>query len=301
MAQPVDLNLIYALSVLLDEGSVSNASYKLNLSKPAVSRILARIREQFNDPILVRAGRNLVPTPRALELREQIQPILDMCAGLNADRDFSPAKQERVFTIRANNVFMGAMAGDLLDSLRAQSPNSIFKFIAEVSANDDVLRRGQADLVIGSYPRWQPETKVQSLFTSCFKAVVRKDHPIIGKVTAENLVQYSHISVSRRGEGRGPIDEALQALGLVRPIHIIMPGFHSALFLLPDSDFILPLPIHVINSLKRVPIEYSVIDLPLDLPPVEISQAWHPRFDNDPGHRWLRQEIRKYFQPETII
>ncbi|WP_440590026.1 LysR family transcriptional regulator [Providencia vermicola] len=247
MPQKVDFNLIYALNLLLEEGSVVGAAEKMNLSAPAMSRILGRIREQFNDPIMVRAGKNLVPTPRALELKQRLTQIIEQAEALIQPSEiFDPKTLERTFTIRANDIFIGALGGGLLETLREMAPRSSLKFIAESDIDDDALRTGKVDLVIGSSRNWHPEIKAQSLFTSTFQALVRPNHPIIRNVTPETLTHYPHISVSRRGRTQGPIDDALRDLGLQRNVVLTLPSFHSAMMLTMKSDYILPLPRHVL-------------------------------------------------------
>lgn len=296
MPQKIDFNLIYALNLLLEEGSVNAAAEKMNLSAPAMSRILGRIREQFNDPIMVRAGRNLVPTPRALELKQQLGHIIAQAEALvEPNGTFDPHTLERTFVIRANDIFIGALGGGLLEMLREMAPLSSLKFIAESDIDDDALRSGKVDLVIGSSRNWHPEIKAQSLFTSTFQALVREGHPIIGQVTPETLTDYPHISVSRRGLTQGPIDDALRDLGLVRKVALTLPGFHSAMMLTMKSDYILPLPRHVLQGVSSINLPLVEIDLPLELESVFIVQAWHPRLDRDPAHQWLRHTIKQYF------
>nr|WP_314266627.1 LysR family transcriptional regulator [uncultured Moellerella sp.] len=296
MPQKIDFNLIYALNLLLEEGSVGGAAEKMNLSAPAMSRILGRIRDQFNDPIMVRAGRNLVPTPRALELKQQLRGIIAQAEALiEPSESFCPNTLERTFIIRANDIFIGALGGGLLEELREMAPLSSLQFIAENDIDDDTLRSGKVDLVIGSSGNWHPEIKAQSLFTSAFQALVRQGHPIIGQVTPETLTHYPHISVSRRGRTQGPIDDALRDLGLKRNVALTLPGFHSAMMLTMKSDYILPLPRHVLKAVSCINLPLVEIDLPLELEPVFIVQAWHPRLDRDPAHQWLRQTIKQFF------
>ncbi|HBO23385.1 MULTISPECIES: LysR family transcriptional regulator [unclassified Providencia] len=296
MPQKIDFNLIYALNLLLEEGSVGGAAEKMNLSAPAMSRILGRIREQFNDPIMVRAGRKLVPTPRALELKQQLSSLIAQAEALiEPNEAFNPLRLERTFTIRANDIFIGALGGGLLEGLREKAPLSSLKFIAESDIDDDGLRSGKVDLVIGSSQNWHPEIKAQSLFTSTFQALVRQGHPIIGQVTPESLTHYPHISVSRRGLTQGPIDDALRDLGLQRNVALTLPGFHSAMMLTMKSDYILPLPRHVLQGVKSINLPLVEIDLPLELESVFIVQAWHPRLDRDSAHQWLRQTIKQFF------
>lgn len=170
MPQKIDFNLIYALNLLLEEGSVSGAAEKMNLSAPAMSRILGRIRRQFDDPIMVRAGKHLVPTPRALELKRQLGEIIEQAAALIAPNDaFEPGKLTRTFTIRANDIFIGALAGGLLETLRDMAPLSGLKFIAESDGEDDALRSGKVDLVIGSSRDWHRKSRRRACSPAPFR------------------------------------------------------------------------------------------------------------------------------------
>ena len=138
-----------------------------------------------------------------------------------------------------------------------------------------------------------PEVKVQTLFSTHFVGLVRDDHPLFDEeITAERYAGFSHISVSRRGIARGPIDTALNALGLERRVAVIAPSFHAAMFALPDSDLILPVPKEALLSVRRLGLKLRSFTLPIPLPTLMLTQAWHPRFDKDPAHRWMRETLK---------
>lgn len=299
-----DLNLLVALDALLDEGSVVGAARRMNLSAAAMSRTLTRIRTAVGDPILVRAGRGLVPTPKAIALRDQVRQVIEQAGQLfNTPKHVDLASLERSFNLRANDVFIAPFGAPLLNCLREQAPRTVLRFVPEGEGDDEdqALRDGRLDLYISATRDLGPEIKIQHLFATRFHGLARADHPIFAaEITAERFAAYEQISVSRRGRARGPIDEALVALGLQRRVAMITPSFHSALFSLPDSDLLLPLPEHLLISVERLGLPLRSFKLPVAVAPVKVMQAWHPRFDHDPAHRWLRETLKALCERYTV-
>ncbi|ABZ00465.1 TPA: LysR family transcriptional regulator [Pseudomonas putida] len=290
-----DMNLLVALDVLLDEGSVVGAAQRMNLSPAAMSRTLGRIREAMGDPILVRAGRGLVPTPRALALREQVHGLVEQAGQVFRSRDdVDLVNLDRAFNIRTNDLFIALYGAQLLSMMLAQAPRTVLRFVPEGSGDDDaVLRNGHIDLIISSAVELGPEIKVQSLFSTYFVGLARVGHPIFdAPITPERFAAYPQISVSRRGRANGPIDVALANHKVERRVALITTSFHSAMFSLPDSDLILPIPANILNSVQRLKLPLRSFEIPVPLEKVNVKQAWHPRFDNDPAHRWLRQTLK---------
>ncbi|NII06753.1 LysR family transcriptional regulator [Luteibacter anthropi] len=295
MAAP-DLNLLIALDALLTEGSVAGAARRMNLSAPAMSRTLGRIRDALGDPVFVQSGRTMVPTPRALEMRERVrQAVEDASALLAPGIDVDLTGIERRFAVRANDIFVGMYAGRLLDTMSREMPRATLRFTPEEDDIDgEALRSGRIDLLVNPFRPVGPEMRVQPLFSTRFVGVARKGHPFFdGPVTAERFVQWQHIGVSRRGRARGPIDDALEALGLARQVPLVVPTPYAGAFALLDSDLLLPLPNQLAEGVLRAGLDVQLFELPVPLEPVDISQTWHPRWQNDPAHRWLRRTIRQ--------
>ena len=288
-----DLNLIIALDALLEEGSVTGAARRMNLSPPAMSRTLTRIRDQLGDAILVKNGRKMVPTPRALVLREQIHQTMENAIQLlQPESVLDLASLDRTFSLHANDVFISAFGGQLLARLRQQAPNVGLRFTPENGSDEDSLRDGKVDLYISAMRPMPEDIHVQSLFSTRFMGLAREDHPIFSApVTPQRFAAYEQISVSRRGRARGPIDKCLAEAGLVRTVSLVVPTFHSGVFSLGNSDLILPLPDHVVSAVLQMGIKARAFPLPLALESIPIIQAWHPRFQNDAAHRWLRRII----------
>ena len=287
-----DLNLLVTLDVLLAEGSVARAAKRLRLSPSAMSRALARLRETTGDPLLVRAGRGLVPTPRALELRARVgQLVEDAEAVLRPAEMLDLGKLVRTFTLRTSEGFVETFGPDLIARAGREAPGVRLRFVLKPDKESAALRDGSVDLETGAVGRTTgPEVRAVGLFRDRFIGVVRTGHPLShGEITPARYAAGQHIGVSRRGLDKGPIDEALVPFGLQREIVTIVGGFSSALALARASDLIACVPERHTRSLRA---GMHSFPLPVSPPEVTVSLLWHPRLDADPAHRWLRGCVR---------
>ena len=296
-----DLNLLPALDALLGESSVAGAARKLGLSASAMSRTLARLRAATADPLLVRAGRRLVPTPHAAELRERVRNLtLETRAVLRpAVKELDLASLERTFTIRANDGFVETCAAKLIAAVTGHSPYVRLHFAPKPDKDVRPLRDGLIDLEVGVMGESAPEVRVQALFRDRFVGVVRKGHTLagLGKVTAKRYAACGHVVASRRGRANGPVDDALLAIGLTRIVSAVVPSFAAALAVARSSELVALLPLSFVNGLREGQNEglastMHVFPLPVRTESITVSQMWHPRMDNDAGHRWLRTVMR---------
>jgi DNA-binding transcriptional LysR family regulator len=291
MSKP-DLNLLFTLDALLAEGSVARAARRLRLSPSAMSRSLARLRQTTGDPLLVRAGRGLVPTPRALELRERVgQLVHDAEAVLRPARKLALRQLVRTFTLRTSEGFVENFGPELVARIGKEAPGVRLHFAQKPDKDSTSLRDAVVDLetgVVGTTTA--PELRVQALFRDRFIGVVRMGHPLgRGEITPARYAAGRHIMVSRRGLDRGPIDEALDALGLKREIATIVAGFSTALALARASDLIASVPEKHTGILRA---GMHSFPLPVPTPEITVSLIWHPRLDADPAHRWLRGLVK---------
>jgi DNA-binding transcriptional LysR family regulator len=291
----IDLNLLIALDALLTEGSVLGAAQRMNLSPPAMSRTLGRIRRTFGDEILVRAGREMMPTPRALELRSRVRALLeDAQAVMRPDADLDPSTLARSFTIRASDYVAGVFGVPLQVIATREAPQVTLRFADQGKEDVSALREGRIDLDVGVLGDIGPEIRVQTLLRDRFVAVLRRGHPLLkGRMTARRFAAAAHVSASRRGLNRGPIDDALAALGLSREVKFVVPGFHAAMLTAAASDIVASVPLAVAATAERLGLQIRHVDLPVATPEIAIAQAWHPRFDKDAGHRWLHTAVRR--------
>ncbi|MFY1982449.1 LysR family transcriptional regulator [Achromobacter xylosoxidans] len=292
MSRP-DLNLLLTLDVLLTECNVARAARRLHLSPSAMSRALARLRDTTGDPLLVRAGRGLVPTPRAQELREQVSRLVQEAQGVLRPAELlDPSRLSRHFTLRTSDGFVEYFGPALIALAQREAPGVRLRFAQKPDKDSAPLRDGSVDLetgVIGAAS--SPEIRTRALFRDRFIGVVRAGHPLArGKVTAARYAAGQHVLVSRRGLDKGPIDEGLRALGLAREIAVIVAGFSDALSLARGSDLIASVPERHTGNLRAGMHSFA---LPVEVPALTVSMLWHPRMDADPAHRWLRECVRQ--------
>lgn len=292
MSRP-DFNLLVTLDVLLAEGNVARAAKRLRLSPSAMSRALARLRETTGDPLLVRAGRGLVPTPRALELRERVGQLVQ-----EAEMVLRPAEQldisrvVRTFTLRTSEGFVENFGPALIARVGSEAPGVRLRFLPKPDKESAPLREGAVDLETGVVGKTTgPEVRMQALFRDRFVGVVRAGHPLAkGAITLERYLSGRHVLVSRTGDATGPIDEALRALDREREIATIVGGFAAALALARNSDLIASVPERHSGNLRD---GMHSFPLPAPVPEITVSLLWHPRMHADAAHRWLRTCVRE--------
>ncbi len=292
MSRP-DLNLLVTLDVLLAEGSVAKAARRLRLSPSAMSRALARLRDVTGDPLLVRAGRGLVPTPRAVELRERVGQVVQEAEALLRPAEILDLKTlVRTFTLRNREGFVDTYGPALLARVALEAPGVKLRFVPKPDKESTPLRDGIVDLetgVIGE--ETGPEVRAQALFRDRFIGIVRDGHPLLdGPITPERYAGGGHILVSRGRRDSGPVDEALALKGLSRTIAVTVPSFTEAVTLARNSDLIAQVSDRSTASFRD---GVTAFALPVDLPDFTVSLLWHPRMDADPAHRWLRACLRE--------
>ncbi|MFC9847866.1 LysR family transcriptional regulator [Streptomyces sp. NPDC060223] len=292
----VDVRLLPALDALLQEGSVTGAAERLAVSAPAMSRALSKIRHALGDPVLVRAGRGLVPTPRALELRPKVRALMRAAEDILTPRCREDVAQiSRMLTIVADEAFAAVLAPALLCRASVDVPLARFTFTVESTHGSAPLREGTVDIEVGIIDEASPELCIEPLFTDRFVGVARTGHPLRERaVTAQAFAAARHVSVSRKGRMTGPIDVALHELGLRREVVASVPNYGEALLMLPSTDFVTAMPRSLAASAQKS-LGIEVFDLPVRTDPISICQAWHPRHETEPMHVWLRQAIRSAF------
>lgn len=292
-----DLSLLPALDALLTEASVSRAARKMGLSPSAMSRTLDRLRAMTGDALLVRAGRGLVLTPRAEALRNRVRLVTDDALSL-----FKPEaealdldKLRRVFTIRANDGFVETIGATLVAAVQEAAPGVRLRFRPKPDKNVRALREGDVDLEIGVLGDSGPEIRIQALFRESFIGAVRRGHPLLdAPITPQRYAQCEHVVASRRGGDTGPVDLSLSELGLVRAVIAVVPSFSSALAFAINSDLVAQLPRSFAVARLRAfgsKGSFEIFNLPVTVEDITVSQMWHPRFDADAEHRWLRSVV----------
>lgn len=287
-----DLNLLFTLNAVLAEGSVVKAAQRLQLSPSAMSRALTRVRDTIGDPLLVRAGRGLVPTPRALELRDRVDQLLQEAqAILRPSKAPDLRRIVRAFTVRTSEGFVETFGPDLVRGVLKAAPGVQLRFLARQTRDGAGLRDGTVDLETGVVDQTtSPELRQLPLFTDRLVGVVRTAHPLrSGRVTPARYASAVHIGVSRQTVDKGWVEDALAALGLERTVVTTVSGFATAIALARASNLVATVPERHTAALRRGAHTFL---LPFKLPSLTVSMIWHPRMHADPVHEWLRGCVR---------
>ena len=288
----VDLNLLVALDALLAERSVSRAAARLHLSQPATSALLARLRELFGDPLLLRSARGMLATPRALELLGPVRQVLDEVDALIQPRAaFDPARATHTFTLSASDYVEYTLLPKLVDHLERAAPGvslAVRPLDLELVAKQ--MESGEVDLCVTGLHNAPATMRVRPLYTERIVSVVRRDHPGVGaQLTLDTFCSLDHIQVSVRGSGiSARIDEALATVGRKRRSRLAVPHFLLVPQIVARSDMISALP-------QRLALGYAamldIFEPPLEIPGFTVGAIWHERTQRDPAQQWLRDVL----------
>ncbi|MCX5271051.1 LysR family transcriptional regulator [Streptomyces virginiae] len=300
----LDLNLLTALDALLEEGSVSGAAARLHVTSPAMSRSLGRIRKATGDQILVRTGRSMVPTTRALAMRAEVHALVQQANHLlSAQQELDLAALERVFTVRWHDALTAACGTTLIGAVHRLAPGVRLRLSAESGTDDAELRRGEVDLESSAGAPTLPDIRHRLVGRDRLIVAVRPGHPLTeGPLSLARYAAAEHVTVSRRGSLSDPIDDALTAHGLERRVVAAGPTAAFALQLALDTDLVVTLP-DAVTRTARDRLGLVSLSPPLPLPDVPLYLLWHQRYDDDRAHSWLRdlatETVRALFTPPT--
>ncbi|MFO0448734.1 MAG: LysR family transcriptional regulator [Pseudomonadota bacterium] len=284
-----DLHLLMSLDALLQEGNVTRAAKRLGRSTPATSRALDRIRQRLGDPLLVRAGRSLVLTPRAEQLKPEVARLVaEARRVLAAAAGFAPATLARTFTVHATDHVLLLLGPTIDRLLRAEAPGVTLRFLPSVAEDWLPLREGAADLSICLFGHFPDEFLTKQLFADGFVCAVREGHPRVGAtLTLDEYLALDHLVVAPLGKPSF-VDAMLAERGLRRRIRCTVPYFLAGLLLAAAGDDVLTVSARAAHALAPR-LGLRLLPPPLPLPDYTLNLLWHPRVDNDPAHRWLRE------------
>jgi DNA-binding transcriptional LysR family regulator len=292
-----DLNLLVAFKVLMEEASVSRAAERMCISQSAMSHVLQRLRQQLDDPVLVRTPKGMTPTPRALSLNGPICALLgEIERVIQPPEEFAPGASQKRFVIAASDYVEFTLLPPLVEKLGRQAPNveilvkQLNGRIPESEINDDAI-----DMAIGFDVILDPPSYLQTeeLFSEKIISVVRKDHPdFLGdSMSLDQFLAARHMLMSRRASGAGIIDDWLEQRGLTRKISLIVPNFLAAPWIVARTDLVLSLPARIGDCLARVA-PLKTFQLPISLPDYKLTMVWHSARNKEPAHVWFRRQIR---------
>ncbi|MEQ1580960.1 MAG: LysR family transcriptional regulator [Steroidobacteraceae bacterium] len=288
----LDLNLLLTLHVLIEERQVSRAASRLGLTQPAVSHALGRLREQFGDPLLVRRGKEMVLTPRALDLAGPLRQVLSSIQEMTGPAGFDPRKARGTLRIATTDYGLAIVLPHVLSELAQAAPQLSIAYSDLSEEMFGQLKNGFLDIALTGQASYR-DMQSEPLFTERFVLVTRADHPLVGRpMTVEDFVAWPHVMIDVVHSRLHDIDARLERMNKRRHIALRMPHFHAAAFFAQKSDLIVPV-------LERVALLYvKSLGLAIHQPPPELDlgrfdyvQLWHERRNNDPLHRWVRKLI----------
>ena len=299
----VDLNLLVYLDALLRERNVTQAANKLNLSQPAMSNGLRRLRELFDDPLLVRTSEGMTPTERALELEPIVREVLSKVDhAVQPRKDFNAAESSRVFRIMASDYAESTLFPTVLGKLRELAPGITLDIMTPSDVSFLDVERGKVDMLINRFDSMPQSFHQIHLWNDSFTCVLSPHNPVLEDWTLENYLLANHVWVSKTGMGVGVgvdpsdvqrlgwVDAALDKLGKKRQIRVFTRHYQAAMTLAEQNDLIVTLPTRA-AELKLDNPRVVLREPPLDIPPLELKMAWSPLLQHNPANKWLRKII----------
>ena len=289
----IDLNLLVLLDALIEHHNVTRAADRMQMSQPAMSRALGRLRKLLNDPILVRGGEGLRPTPRAIALHPQLKQLLHDITHLVSDTPFSPEDLTGCITLAATDHTTIVLLPKLITAIAQTAPQLEVKVIPLFNLGADSLHDGRVDLAFGVSQTPLPSHICQEpLYEDAYITLMRRQHPAAQHLSIETFAALNHVQVSAAGNSRGSaVDTALETLSLHRRVVLQLPSFITALAVVAESDFIVTLPSAIA---ERYSDQYDLvaIETPVHCPPITHISIWSEVRDADPAHQWLRHLVR---------
>ncbi len=299
----IDLNLLVYLDALLRERNVTQAANQLNLSQPAMSNGLRRLRELFDDPLLVRTSDGMTPTERALELEPIVREVLSKIDHAVQPRTaFEPGSADRVFRIMASDYAEATLLPSVLSKLRTAAPGVTLDIMTPSDVSFLDVERGKVDMVINRFDSMPQSFHQIHLWDDSFTCVLRPQNPVLEDFTLDSYLEAKHVWVSKTGMGVGVgvdpsdvqrlgwVDAALNNLGKKRQIRVFTRHYQAAMTLAEQSDLIVTLPTRAALLKKDNP-RVVLRAPPLEIPPLELKMAWSPLLQHNPANKWLRKLI----------
>ena len=296
----IDLNLLVYLDVLLRERNVTQAANQLNLSQPAMSNGLRRLRGLFDDPLLVRTSDGMTPTERALELEPMVRDILgNVERALQPTSEFNPATADRVFRVMASDYAESTLLPPVLHKLRQQAPGISLDILTPSDVSFLDVERGKVDMVINRFDSMPQSFHQITVWTDTFSCLLNADNPLLKDFTLDSYLEAQHVWVSKTGMGVGVgvdpqdvqrlgwVDVAIAELGRKRSISVFTRHYQSAMLLAERNDLVVTLPTLAARLQHDNP-RLAVKPPPLDIPPLVLKMAWSPLLQHNPAHRWMR-------------
>lgn len=291
----LDVRLLHWFDTLMSERSVSRAAQRLNVSQPAMSLVLRRLRRLFGDPLFVRAHNAMVPTPRALELVVPIRRLLEELGALvEGDTPFDPQTASAKFTLTMPSYISFLLLPRLIRRMEKKAPGISLEIrTSNRERAIEWLEKGEIDFRIG-WIKEPPDTlRFKTLYRDHFVCLARKDHSVVGrKLTLEQLCAVPHVRamVHKNSDSGRLIDQALDALGMRFKISLLVQDALIVPHVVANSNLIAVVPARLAQGISRQ-LPVRVLPVPVKLPEQNIALYWHERTHRDAAHEWLRAQI----------
>lgn len=288
----IDLNLLVVLDALLAERHVSRTASRLNMSQPAVSHALGRLRHLFDDRLLIRRNGQLVPSARALEIAPTLTEALRQVRQVLGPGGFDPAKEKRTFRLAMSDYGSAVILPALLKMLRLEAAG--IDLMITQSSREGMLRLvldGECDLALGVFPDLPERVEAEQLFVEHFACLADRE----GLESRDGLdigayLARPHMLVAMKDEANTEIDTALRAIGHTRRVAVTLPHWGNAPRLIHGTDLVLTVARKALALYERDP-DLAVFEPPFLIPPFPFVQVWHERRGGDPAHLWLRHAV----------
>lgn len=296
-----DLNLLVCFDVLMRERNVSRAAEKLNISQPAMSNSLKRLRHHFGDPLLVRTTGGMQPTEKALELEPLIRQSLTVAEeALSPNEDFDPLSSQRTFRLLVSDYVEGTLITALVAYLQQHAPKLSLDIMTLSDGSFQDLEKGAIDLAINRFDSVPQSFYQRPIWKDSFSCLLAQDHPLIENNTIDNYLAESHIWVSKTGIGvgtgmsqssdRGWVDDALTSLGFEREISVFTRHYQIIPLLVKQTNLVATMPTRAALLYKDDP-SLRIIEPPFSISPIEVNMVWSPLLHHNGAHRWIRQTL----------
>ncbi|MDB4837274.1 LysR family transcriptional regulator [Marinomonas sp.] len=299
----IDLNLLIYLDVLLRECNVTRAANKLNITQPAMSNGLKRLRDILHDPLLVRTSEGMKPTEKALRLQPIVRKVLlELEEALQPESDFNERTSKRVFRIMASDYATSTVIPRLLSRLREYAPGITLDIMTPSDVTFHDVEVGKIDMAINRFEELPQSFHQKSIWHDTFVCMMSSDNPVKDRFDIDAYLKAQHIWVSKTGFGIGVgmdpndvqklgwVDEALQELDHKRSIRVFTRSYHTAMHLALEQDLIATLPRKVAMINKDNP-NLVIVEPPFDIPEIELQMIWSPLLHHDASHIWFRRQV----------
>lgn len=299
----IDLNLLVYLDVLLRERNVTKAANQLGISQPAMSNGLRRLRQLFDDPLLVRTSEGMTPTERATQLAPLVRDVLvDIEKAVQPQTSFDPTNSDRVFRIMASDYTESTLIPSLLRELREQAPGVCLDILTPSDVSFLDVEQGRVDMVINRFDTMPQSFHQTTVWEDSYACLLSADNPIKDDFSLDAYLEAQHVWVSKTGMGVGVginpkdeqrlgwVDEALRKSGKKRQISVFTRHYQAAMLLAEQKDLVVTIPKRAAQVKAQNP-RVVILPPPFDIPSFELKMAWSPLLQHNPAHQWMRRLV----------